>query len=183
MARRGSAKRHAQALFDIGLERGQLDAWAGDLHSIREALQTEELRAFLEHAKVPLSRKVRIIEGALPGADPLLRNLLSLLVSRGLVDLMGELETEYGRLLDQHRGREHVEVYSVVPLEDTERERISRFLTGLIEKEVLLDSRVDPSILGGLVIRVGDKLIDGSTRTRLEELGKQLQRYGAGVGA
>ena len=183
MARRGSAKRYAQALFDIGLERGQLDAWADELHSIREALQAQELRAFLEHAKVPLSRKVRIIEEALSQTDPLLRNLLSLLVSRGLVDLMGEIETGYGRLSDQHKGREHVEVYSVVPLEDTERERISKFLTDLIEKEVLLDSRVDPSILGGLVIRVGDKLIDGSTRTRLVELGKQLQRDGAGVGA
>jgi F-type H+-transporting ATPase subunit delta len=139
-------------------------------------LQNEEFSAFLEHAKVPLSRKVQTIGEALQEVDPLVQNLLSLLVSRGLVELVPEIEEGYRELLGQYRGREQVEVSSAVPLQESEREQIVRFLTRLINKDVVLDSRVDPSILGGLVIKVGDRLIDGSTRTRLQGLGKQLQK-------
>ena len=176
MAKRASAKRYAQATFDIALQRDQLDQWASDLGLVVEALQNEEFSAFLEHAKVPLAQKVQTIGEAFQGVDPMVRNLLSLLVSRGLAELVPEVEEGYRELLDQHRGREKVDVSSAVPLEDSEREQIIRVLTRLINKEVVLDSRVDPSILGGLVIKVGDRLIDGSTRTRLEGLGKQLQR-------
>ena len=175
MAKRASAKRYAQATFDIALQRGQLDQWASDLGLVVEALQNDEFSAFLEHAKVPLAQKVQTIGEAFQEVDPMVLNLLSLLVSRGLAELVPEVEEGYRELLDQHRGREKVDVSSAVPLEDSEREQIVRFLTRLINKEVVLDSRVDPSILGGLVIKVGDRLIDGSTRTRLEGLGKQLQ--------
>ena len=176
MAKRASAKRYAQATFDIALQRGQLDQWASDLGLVVEALHNAEFSAFLEHAKVPLAQKVQTIGEAFQGVDPMVLNLLSLLVSRGLAELVPEVEEGYRELLDQHKGREKVDVSSAVPLEDSEREQIIQFLTRLINKEVVLDSQVDPSILGGLVIKVGDRLIDGSTRTRLEGLGKQLQR-------
>ena len=176
MPGRASAKRYAQAMFDIGLQSGRLDQWADDLRSITKGLQTAELKAFLEHAKVPLGRKVTTIAEAFQGLDPLARNLLSLMVSRGLVDLVPEVEAEFRRLLNEYQSIEQVEVRSAVPLEDVERERITRFLGELINKQVSLDAKVDPTILGGLVIKVGAKLIDGSTRTRLGELGKQLQR-------
>jgi F-type H+-transporting ATPase subunit delta len=182
MPRRASAKRYAKAVFDLAIERDQLDRLAEDLRLMNETLQNQELRAFLEHAKVPLPRKVQAVGEVLAGVDPLMRNLLSLLVSRGLVDLVSEVEDGYQQLLNEFRGREQVEVRSAVPLEDPETERIAQFLTRLINKEIVLDSQVDPSILGGLVIKVGDRMIDGSARTRLGELGKQLQRYSAGIG-
>ena len=176
MPRRASAKRYARAMFELGSQRGQVDQLGDDLRMAEQALQNEQLRAFLEHAKVPLSRKSQAIEEVLQGADPLIRNLLSLLVSRGLVDLVPEVEREYQQLLDELRGRERVQVYAAVPLHDSEKGRINRFLADLIKREVVLDSQVDPSILGGLIIKIGDRLVDGSTRTRLETLGKQLQK-------
>ena len=183
MPRRASAKRYAQAIFELATERGETDQWAEGLQVMNEALQEPQFRAFLEHAKIPLPRKVRTIGEALQGADPFVRNLLSLLVSRGLLDLVPEVQGVYQQLLDKYKGREQVEVYSAVPLEDRERERIIRLLGDLTKTEVVLDSRVDPSILGGLVIKIGDKLMDGSTRTRLAQLGKQLQRGSAAVEA
>ena len=129
----------------------------------------------MEHAKVPLDTKVKAIREVLPGTDPLVQNLLSLLVSRGLVEMALQVQQEYQRLMDEHRGREHVAVYSAVSLDSQEEERIASFLTDLIRKEVVLDTQVDPSILGGLVLQVGDKLVDGSTRSRLQGLRKQLQ--------
>ena len=166
----------------MALQCDQLDRGAMDLRLMNEALQTEELKAFLEHAKVPLPRKVQAIEQVLEDVDPLTRNLLSLLVSRGLIDLGPEIESGYRQMLDEFRGREQAQVYSAVPLKDLEKQGVVEFVSELIKKEVRLESRVDPSILGGLVIRVGDKLIDGSTRTRLSDLGKQLQRNTAGIG-
>ena len=175
MPTRAAAKRYSRALFEMALQRDRLDQWAGDLSFMSEQLQNDELRAFLEHAKVPLLQKLQATEEVLEGIDPMVQNLLAVLVSRGIVGLIPDVEAAYQRLLNQHRGREQVEVRSAVPLEDAETEKIARFLAELISKEVVLDTSVDPSILGGLVIKVGDKLIDGSARTKLEELGKQLQ--------
>ena len=182
MPRRASAKRYAQAVFDLALQRDQLDRMAEDLRNMNQALQNQDLRNFLEHAKIPFPRKVRVVGEALQEVDPLVRNLLSLLVSRGLVSLSQDVEKGYQQLLDEYRGREQVDVLSAVPLEEPQRDRIAQFLTGLMNKEVVLESQVDPTILGGLVIRVRHKLIDGSTRTRLEELGKRLQRNTDGIG-
>ena len=183
MPRRASAKRYAQAAFDLALERDQLDQWADDFRIVTEALQDSDLRAFFEHAKVPLQRKVQTIDEVFQEIDPLVRSLLSLLVSRGLVDLVPDVGKGYQQSLNEFRGREQVGVLSAVPLEDPERERIAQFLAQLMKKEIVLDTQVDASILGGLVINVGDKLIDGSTRTRLEGLRKRLQTDSAGIGA
>ena len=182
MPRRASAKRYARAVFELALQGDQLDRWADDLRLINETLQSQELRTFLEHAKMPMSRKADTIGQVFSDVDTGVRNLLSLLVSRGLVELFFEVDKEYRRLVDEFRGREQVEVLSAVPLDEPETQRIAGFVTDLVRKEVVVDSRVDPSILGGLVLKVGDKLIDGSTRTRLEELGKRLQRDSARVG-
>ena len=175
MARTASSKRYAQAVFGLALELGQLDQWSDTLRDMGQALTDADLRGFLEHAKVPVSQKVQAIDEIFPAADPLLRKVLSLLVSRSLLDLLPGVESDYQRLLDEFRGREHVEISSAVPLEDAERQRIAQFLEGLVKKQIVLDSRVDPSILGGLVIRVGDRLVDGSTRSKLAALGRRLQ--------
>lgn len=182
MPRRASAKRYAQAVFRLASESGEFDQWTQYLRTMTEALDNEEPRAFFQHAKIPLHRKVQAIEDAFPSLAPVARNLLCLLVSGGLVELLPEVESAFQKLLYQARGMEEVEVVTAVPMSDQERERTERLLKALRHKEVLLESRVDPSILGGLVIRVGDKLIDGSTRTRLRSLGKQLQTDSAAAG-
>ena len=175
MPRKVSAKRYAQAAFELALEQDKLEHWEAGLNRIGEALEVNELRAFLGNAKIPLAVKVQTIQAALGYIDPLMLNLLNLLVSRGISDLLPDVLTAYRHLLDQHRGREQVDLYSAVPLEDNERQQIATFVEGFIHKEVVLESMVDPSILAGLVIRVGDKLIDGSARTRLQLLSRDLK--------
>jgi len=176
------AKRYAQAIYEMATatEPRQvdktLDAWAADLRCISEALSGEEFRVFLKHAKVPFDKKVEVIHEALgKRVNPLARNMLCVMVSQGLSDMAYEVESEFQGLLDARKGVERVAVYSAIPLRRQERNRISRFVEEMTSKKVELEAHVDPAIIGGLVLRIGDKLLDGSTRTKLEGLRGELE--------
>lgn len=169
-----SAKRYAQAAFAIAQERDQVDLGGLELWAVEDALQHEEFRALLEQAAIPMARKVQLIREVLKGVNPLVQNLVCLLVSRRRLSLISDIRREYVRLVDAYHGRERVEVVSAVPLDADEEKKVTRLLQGIVGREVVLESRVDPETLGGLVIRVGDKLIDGSVRGRLEGLKESL---------
>ncbi len=170
------AKRYAQAAFNIAVDQGNPEAWEGSLADISQAFESEEFGAFLENAKVPLDKKTQAIQASFPKVDPLLLNLLNLMVAKGIAARMPEVLLAYRQLLDQHRGREQAEVVSAIPLEEAERQQVVGFLEELAQVNVVLESRVDPSILGGLVIRIGNKLIDGSTRSKLHTMSENLRR-------
>ena len=174
MPRRVSAKRYAQALFELAREHDQLDAWAADLLMVSQALQDPDFRTFLSHADVPVDEKIKATGAVLGGVHPLVLNLVNVLVTSGLVDLTPELQTAYNDLLDVHHGRQRVEVTSAVPLDDGELTQITSFVSDLISKEVVAASNVDESIMGGVVIQIGDQLLDGSTRSRLEALRNRM---------
>ena len=174
MPRRPTAKRYALAAFEIARDSGQIEGWARDLQTAREALQDETLRAYLELPKVTVERKTEGLRNALGGVNPLVVNLLALLTSRRSLGLLPRIVDGYQRLMDAHLNRERAEVATAVPLEREQGERLTQQLSQLLGKEVILTSRVDPEVLGGLVARVGDKIIDGSARGRLLALRKSL---------
>ena len=175
MAKRVSGKRYAQAIFQLAVQQDLVDQWAGELDSLSQVLQDEEFSSFLEHAQVPLSEKNRSIDAVFPDTNPLVRNLVALLISRGSTKLIRDVYLSYSQLVDEYRGRQRVEVTSAIPLDAAELERISRFVSELIQKEVVVSTEVDESILGGVIIQVGDQLLDGSVRSRLEGLRRQVR--------
>jgi F-type H+-transporting ATPase subunit delta len=83
---------------------------------------------------------------------------------------MREVQEGYSQLLDDHLGRQRVEVTTAVPLEPAELERITEFVGQLVGREVVLSARVDENILGGLIVQIGDQLLDGSTASGLERM-------------
>ena len=172
MAKTSSAKRYAQAAFQLAVEEGDPGTWAEELYSMLDILRSSELQIFLEHAKVPMSKKLEIVNDALPKSQNQLRHFVGLLVSKGLIETFSEICHEYSVLLNKHLGRQPVEVTSAIPLTQEETDRIKTFLRSLTQKDAILTVKVDPDILGGLIIRVGDQLIDGSTSTRLADLKK-----------
>jgi len=174
MAQPLSGKRYAQAIFDLALENDQVDQWGEDLAVVAEVFEDAEFAALLKHAEVPAADKLKATEAVLANVNPLVRNLVDLLVSKNAVDCISGVYSVYTVLLDQHLGRQRVEITTAVPLESTETDRISSFVSGLIHAEVVLTTKVDESILGGLVIQIGDRLLDGSTKTRLEGLRNRL---------
>ena len=156
-----------------------MDPWAGDLRLVDQVLQDDDFSAFLKHAEVPVPDKIRAVDTVLRDVHPLVRNLIDVLITRGLVDLLPELRQAYGEFLDEHRGLQRVEVISAIPLENRELERITRFLSDLIQTEAVVTTQVDQSILAGVVIRIGDQLLDGSTRARLEGMRNQFHSGGS----
>ena len=173
-----SVKRYAQAAFQLALEADSLDQWGLELAQAAQAASDPELRTFWEHAKVPTEQKLALVERALPDGHPMVRNLISLLVLRGLAGRLPEIHAEYRRLLNEHQGRVQVDVTSAVPLEDAQRDRITTTLRRIVAKDIELVTHVDPSILGGLVLMVEDKLIDGSTRAKLQGLRRNMTASG-----
>lgn len=169
-----SVKRYAQAAFQLALDGDNLDRWAEELDQAAQATSDGEFRVFLEHAKVPAAQKLALIDQAMPDLHPLVRNLIALLVIRGLARRLPDIEAEYRKLLNQQRGRVQVDVTSAVPLGDAQRDNMTRILGRIVGKEVELVTHVDPAILGGLVLMVEDKLIDGSTRARLNGLRRSM---------
>jgi F-type H+-transporting ATPase subunit delta len=174
-----SGQRYAQAIFELALENQLLEEWDQDLRLASDVLQDEEFALFLKHAEVSSERKVTAIESVLAEVHPLVRNLVSLLVSRDGVEAIADVQGGYTRLLDEHLGRQLVEVTAAVPLEDAELDRITRFAAELTGKEVVVTTRVDESILGGLVIQIGDQLLDGSTSAALERLRRNIRAQAA----
>lgn len=175
MARGASARRYAQAVFAIALEQGDPDRWLDDLALLSDSMSNEEFAAFLDAPQLTLSQKTALVAETLgDSVSDLALNLISLLASRNSARLLPAITESYQQMLDDHNGVERAEIVSAVPLSDEQQERIEAVLTGIIGKDITATSRVEPQILGGFVARVGDKVIDGSTRTRLDELRREL---------
>lgn len=178
MPRRPSAKRYALALYQLAFERGSVESWHADLQAVDEAMQEREFAAFLDMPKIRPDQKMSVIREGLPGVDPMVHNLMGVLISRDMASALPSVREEYGRLVDDQEGRERAVVRSAVPLEAAHVERLAGYLGELVGKEVDVTTAVDPAILGGLVARVGDRLIDGSVRTRLQDMRKSLAESG-----
>jgi F-type H+-transporting ATPase subunit delta len=174
MAKGVSGRRHAQAVFRIALETGQVDRWQSDLEVISRVLQDAGVVSFLENPRVGQARKTELLQSALSGVAPAALNLARLLVARNRLRMMPSLVAEYRRLVHEHKGLVEADVVTAVPITEGEEARIGRDLAVITGKTVMLGVEVDPQIMGGLVVRVGDKLIDGSVRTRLQELRRSL---------
>lgn len=174
MAVTARAKRYAEALAQMARDANSWDQWDQDLSGLARLIEDPGFKAVLESPKVALARKEALIAEALPNANPLTRNLAQLLILRRRIDAVSDILTEFRRMYDVHRGIEHARVTTAVPLEQREREALLHQLANMTGKRVDVETEVDPGILGGVVVRIGDKLIDGSTRGRLEALRRRL---------
>jgi F-type H+-transporting ATPase subunit delta len=174
MARRSYARRYSQAVFKIALERNELDRWQSDLDKIASLGEDAPFVALLENPKVHFEDKARLLSEWLGDINPLALNLVYLLVTRGRLSMVGDVADEYRRLLDSYRGIERAEVTTAITLDDKDRRRLEEHLGAAVRKKVVLEPKIDSSVIGGIVARVGGKLLDGSTRSKLIALKKAL---------
>ncbi len=174
MARAGSAKRYAQAVFQLAREKNEVERWRFELRTIAETLSDPQLRAILEDPKVHLTEKEKLVSKCLPDIRQLALNFSYILVAKQMLGILKQIVSEYERMADAYQGLEHAKVITAVPLDEQDREKLSGRLATLTGKKILLETEVDPAIIGGFVARIGDQLIDGSSRAKLEALKRRL---------
>lgn len=174
MARKTYARRYSQAVFDIARERNELDRWQSDLGKIATLAGDGELIALLENPKVRFEDKAKILAKGLGDINPLVLNLVYLLVSKGRFGMVADIADGYQRLLDSYRGVEQAEVTTAIELDDEDKRKLEERLEAVVGKKVVVKPSVDPGVLGGIIARVGGKLLDGSTRSKLMALKKAL---------
>jgi F-type H+-transporting ATPase subunit delta len=163
---------YAGALFEAARERGELEEVLSDLGEFVSALHvSQELRLFYYGGQVPERQKRRAIDGLTEGMKTSTTNFLKVLVDNGREEILEEVLGRYEQLVKEHLGRIEVEVTTAVELSEEQldglRERLARVLEG---REVILETDVDPDLIGGAVFRFGGRLMDGSVRGRLESL-------------
>lgn len=177
MRTEAAAKRYAQAAFAVALEFEEVERWAEDLDALTTLMGEPRAAAFLESDKATDADKRALLEAALADVNPRAMNLAQLLVDKRRVGLADQIRQEFHALLDEHRGIARATVTTAVPMSDEETQTVAARLSEMTGKQVIVESRVDPGILGGLVARIGDTLIDGSVRSRLLTLKRQLEGY------
>jgi F-type H+-transporting ATPase subunit delta len=167
---------YAAALLDVAKAEGVAGRVGDELYHFARAYERHDaLRQTLTDQGVPIERRLAIVEEILGAkASPLSSSLVSFLVSAGRArDLVAIIDKFVERSAKERR-REVAEIRSAVPLDDEQKERLADALSKALDKAIEIKVLVDPSLLGGIVARVGDTVIDGSVRYKLEKLREAL---------
>ena len=176
MARRDTAaRRYAEAAFEVAMRDDTLERWRADLDYAASVAGDERVLRVLANPAIPIERRATALDQLLgdrvsAGAA----NLVRLLLRRGRIEDLPRVAAEFRRLDDERQGITHATAISATELTEDEIRALTARLEQSTGGRIALDVEVDPSLLGGLVVRVGDRLIDGSVRGRLERLRSQL---------
>lgn len=170
-------KYSAKVIFDNALKSGELNKQLSQLRKVSSTLKDESLSKMLLDASIPYAEKAEALASRLGEVDTLTLKMVLMLATKNRLETIEDITDEYQRLLDAYHGvegAEVVEVTTAIPLDEKEKMSLSQRLTDTVKKPIRLKATVDPDIIGGIIIKIGDKLIDGSTRTTLEKLKKGL---------
>jgi F-type H+-transporting ATPase subunit delta len=174
-----AARRYAKALMDIGVDRGTYQQYAGELAEIEATIQKTPLlkatllnRSFSNRSKGDLIRLV-FTEKSFSGV---VITFVSLLLKRDRIQHLPLIIRHYGDLIDECEGRVRVTVYSAYPLDASEVSALKTALEGALHKKCIVENNIDQTLIGGIVLKVNNMLIDSSIRSHLYRLGETLRK-------
>jgi F-type H+-transporting ATPase subunit delta len=171
------AERYAQAIFDLGVETSSLAQLTEDIRKVAEAYQdSTDLQRLMKNPLVAEDARLAIVRelGERLGVSPLAQNALGLITKRKRTFALPAIASELHRLADEKSGVVRATVISAEPLSDEYAARLTQELSALTGKQVVLARQQDPELMAGVVVRLGDQVLDGSVRTRIQELKSQL---------
>ncbi|AGT33724.1 F0F1 ATP synthase subunit delta [Geobacillus genomosp. 3] len=170
------AKRYASALFQIALEQQQLDRIEEDIRAVRQALvENGEFLSILSNPKLSLDKKKALVREVFAGVSTPVQNTLLLLLERHRFGLVPELADQFVALANDARGIVEATAYSARPLTDEELQALSDVFAKKVGKETLrIENIVDPELIGGVKLRIGNRIYDGSVSGQLERIQRQL---------
>jgi F-type H+-transporting ATPase subunit delta len=174
------ARRYARALLDVAAEAKAVDRVADQLTALAGAIEgSDELRDVLQNPAYTRTTRRAVLESVAKSAhasDPALHNLLMLLIDRDRTRYLADIARIFRTLADARAGRVRGQVTSAVALSKDALAHLSKALEKVTQRNVVLEARVDPGLIGGVSAQVGSVLYDGSIRTQLEEMRRQLKR-------
>ena len=170
------ARKYAETLFELGLREGNADQYGAALRSVSDLLESEStFRAFLDTPRIEDAQKKDLVREVFGDKLPKhVVNFVQVTIDKRRQKLLREIATQYDLILDAHLGREHVEVTVARQLDDATKQVVADHLSKVIGKAAIPHFRVRPDILGGLVVRTGNTIYDGSVRRRLEGMRGRL---------
>jgi F-type H+-transporting ATPase subunit delta len=170
-----AARVYAEALFDVAKGKGKLDAIRGELSQFADALDGDhELQVFFFSPYFSTAEKVAGLKRAVSGADQELLNFLELLIEKGRMQEVFRIRRQLDELWKQENRRIDVTVTSAVELDRAVVEKVGEEIERQTGQKVELASRVDDEIIGGIVLQVGNMVLDASIRSRLDKLRKSV---------
>ena len=170
-----AAKRYASAIFSLGQERGNLDDWQRDLDLLADIVSDKRIAVYLENPSVTAERKIAAVESALSAnVQPETRNLARLLIEHNRTALTPEIRDVFADRVREERGIVVAEATTADPLNPAERDLVRDKLQQMTGQRVELTTKIAPEIIGGIIIRIGDQVIDGSVRNKLERMRARL---------
>lgn len=170
------ARNYAEALFAVGEPSGASESYGELLDAFAGVVEAEhQIKVMLESPRVPKGKKLAVLHQALEGRvpPPFLR-WVEAVVRRGRQTLVGEINRQYQELINVKLNRVHAAVTLARPADPALQAEIARRLSEALEKEVIPHFHEDPDLLGGVVVRIGDTVIDGSVRQRMQQLRRQM---------
>jgi F-type H+-transporting ATPase subunit delta len=169
------AQVYSRSLFQVALEQGRLDELREQLGQFADALdQHRELAVFFFSPYFSSKEKQEALGTLLDGADEILLNFLSLLIENHRMPVIFRIRQEYERLWDEENRTLPVEITSAIELDQATTASVGEKIGERTGRKVTLAARVDPEILGGIIIRVGNSILDASIRNRLEQLRRHV---------
>ncbi len=173
------AQVYARSLFEVAREQGKLDVLREQLAQLADALrENRDLEVFFFSPYFSTKEKQEALGKLLDGADEVLLNFLNLLIENHRMPVIFHIRRQYEHLWDEENKTLPVEITSAIELDSATTESLGKTIGERAGRKVQLASRVDPDILGGIVIRVGNSILDASIRSRLEQLRRQVA-YGS----
>jgi F-type H+-transporting ATPase subunit delta len=169
-----AAKRYAQAAFELAVESNAVPAWSEGLARIAHFLSDGDAARALQNGRVSRDVKHRLIDAGLRDLARGPLNLAHLLVNKGRVGLAVQIAEQFTRMVEEHQGVARARAVTAVQLSEADKQALVQRLRESTGRQVVLETDIDPTVLGGVVVQIGDRLIDGSTRARLDALRESL---------
>jgi F-type H+-transporting ATPase subunit delta len=175
MSEQRAAYRYAKALLDLAQEQKKVKEVEADMHLVRETIQeNDSLKEVLQSPILEAADKKDALSALFKTADPLTGKLFQLLSDKKRIPILGEVAAQFIALSEQLKGQEIARVITAVPLNAALEEKILGQLKAITGKEVVLEQRVDPDLIGGFILRVGDLEYNASLSGKLDHLKREL---------
>jgi F-type H+-transporting ATPase subunit delta len=169
------AERYASALFEVAKKKGIEDEIAGHLGLVKGLFKDVSFGKLMMSPKIRVEKKMESLRRGLEGAvDPLILSLMGLLLDRKRVQHLPEISDAYTAMLEDARGIAKAKVRTAVPLDEEIESRLTQVLESITGKKIVVEKFVDKALIGGVAVRVGDRLLDSTIRTRLGEMRERL---------